>query len=498
MKRYICLIPLLLAVLPLFAQFTLSGSIRGYDGKAPLSVNIPSVYGFHKENTLPVQVSDSGTFHITLPADSMQFASLIFQRQFYTLLMQPGEKLQVELDGKARYIRFTGGDRIVENRVLQSLGMDEAPFFWERDSLGALPANDLRKSVTAPYLQEQNRHIQTILASHIPCYIKQLFISELKYHHLNYLNDFLRTSVSDRNTMNELLVELFDAVSIIPESPHPGPQYFTFTDNYIRYLETKAFIRVKKENIPASAPIPYFGISLDSANVIVAKYGKPYWRWIGSIANFPPEIAEAYNWQQIQNQYLARDLSQAESLAGAFRHQFPHSRYNAGIEKMIATLQNQLKAQAGNDKIVVVEDGEQTGSIQQILGRLKGKVVYLDVWGTWCGPCKEEIKHLPELHAEFAGQDVAFLFLAMDEDNRDAIWKEYIRVNGMEGVHFRKTRQAMAPFWKELLANHPDKSESYPQYFLFDKTGKLVVAKAKRPSDGAVLFRQIRDVMDVK
>jgi thiol-disulfide isomerase/thioredoxin len=122
--------------------------------------------------------------------------------------------------------------------------------------------------------------------------------------------------------------------------------------------------------------------------------------------------------------------------------------------------------------------------------------VYLDVWGTWCGPCKEEIKHLPALKAAFAGKDVTFVYLDVDDDSRDALWKNFIKVNDMEGVHVRKTRETVAPFWKELLAGHADKAEYYPQYFLFDKNGKLAVAKARRPSEKETLYQQIRSVLN--
>src|SRR5690606_12239434 len=134
--------------------------------------------------------------------------------------------------------------------------------------------------------------------------------------------------------------------------------------------------------------------------------------------------------------------------------------------------------------------------VRAVVQRLKGKVVFLDVWGTWCGPCKEEIKHLPSLRAAFPGDEVAFLFLAMDDDSRHAIWKDFIRANAMVGLHFRKTRQTIPPFGNELLGQHPAKSQSYPQYFLFDKSGKLAIAKARHPSEGEALYQQIREVLN--
>lgn len=495
MKKPLCLIILLLATLQLSAQFTLSGTIRFTGEKPGLTINIPTVFGYHRENTIVIPVTDSGRFHITIPCNSPKFATLIFRQTLFTLLLTPESKVEIALNAENRSIQFIAGNAVKENQVLQEIGIDQTPYFIENATLSALPPDSIRRLLLKPYLLHQNRQVQAVLSSGISAVNKQLIISEFISCHLNHFNDFLRTGVKDRNTVNELLVEVFDATSITPASTTPGPQYFTFADNYLRYLETKAFMRIKSENIPPSAPIPYYNISLDSANVIVAKHGKPYWRWIGSLQNFPPEIAEPYNYQQIQNQYFDRDLGQTESLAGVFKQQFPNSPYNADIEKMITQLRTMRMANTNNDKIAILNDDGNLASVYSAVKQLKGKVVYLDIWGTWCGPCKEEIKFLPELRAAFTGKDVAFLFLAMDDDSRDAIWREFIRVNGMEGFHFRKTRKTIDPIWKELLANHPDKSEYYPQYFLFDKSGRLAIAKAKHPSDGAALYEQINGLL---
>ncbi|MNE56328.1 hypothetical protein D3C80_1512280 [compost metagenome] len=84
----------------------------------------------------------------------------------------------------------------------------------------------------------------------------------------------------------------------------------------------------------------------------------------------------------------------------------------------------------------------------------------------------------------------------MDADNKDEDWKDFIRINNLTGIHLRKNREQMDPFWKELLRNAKDKAEYYPQYFIFDKTGKLVVEKALRPSHGQQLYEQLDKILN--
>ena len=48
-----------------------------------------------------------------------------------------------------------------------------------------------------------------------------------------------------------------------------------------------------------------------------------------------------------------------------------------------------------------------------IVDQLKGKVVYVDIWGTWCRPCREEIPFSKTLQAKYENKNIAFLFLCL-------------------------------------------------------------------------------------
>jgi thiol-disulfide isomerase/thioredoxin len=498
MKKHMALLLLLFIGQQASARFTLNGKILHYTGKAAIAVNIPLVYGFHEENSISIPISANGTFSITLPIKTAKFASLIFQQQSYLLLLTNGKNLTVTLDENDKKLSLLSGKALPENRLLQQIDIKEQPFFMNeqaQNNFGRLSFAALNTQLIQPYLAKQQEKMDLVNASGISLRHKKLITSEVKYITYNYLNDFARTQVANRLVIDSMIISVFDSSLIKPEVFPAGPQYYAFADNYIRYLETKAFLRIKKEHIPTNEPIPYYGISFDSANIVVKKYGKPYWRWIGSCNMLPAIVNEQYTFQQIVNGYNDKDLRQTTILAEAFKKQFPSSKYNRDIDQQVNTLKQLLAQNEPNTHIAIVKDYQYIPSVYDIIKDFKGKVVYLDVWGTWCGPCKDELKYIPQLRSAFMNKDVAFVYLDMDEEDRDAIWKEFIKVNGLTGTHLRKNRETIAPFWKELLANHPDKAEYYPQYFIFNKEGKLAISKAFRPSDREILYQQINTVL---
>jgi thiol-disulfide isomerase/thioredoxin len=66
---------------------------------------------------------------------------------------------------------------------------------------------------------------------------------------------------------------------------------------------------------------------------------------------------------------------------------------------------------------------------------LAGKVVLLDFWATWCGPCREALPHMQEIVKKFQGQPLVVLSVSLDSDEQK--WKDFISKNRMTWLHYR-------------------------------------------------------------
>ncbi|HWG20196.1 MAG TPA: TlpA family protein disulfide reductase [Terracidiphilus sp.] len=69
------------------------------------------------------------------------------------------------------------------------------------------------------------------------------------------------------------------------------------------------------------------------------------------------------------------------------------------------------------------------------LDALAGKVVLIDFWATWCGPCREALPDLKRLAQKFAGQPLVILSVSLDKD--EAKWKEFVARNNMSWLQYR-------------------------------------------------------------
>lgn len=117
--------------------------------------------------------------------------------------------------------------------------------------------------------------------------------------------------------------------------------------------------------------------------------------------------------------------------------------------------------------------------IPSILAKYKGKVVYLDVWATWCAPCIAGMPDSERLRKEFEGKDVVFLYICIQSPNIN-LWKNVIAAKNIEGENYFLDADQSKTFSKKFNVG------PIPHYMIFDKGGHLITPKAEGPENNAV------------
>lgn len=120
--------------------------------------------------------------------------------------------------------------------------------------------------------------------------------------------------------------------------------------------------------------------------------------------------------------------------------------------------------------------------------QFKGKYLLIDIWATWCGPCKYQIPYLKKLSEELKDQDIAFLSVSVDKQADKDKWKAMLKEYDLEGHGVISPDAFDHKLFKSYGVN------SIPRFILVDPKGKVVMAKARRPSD-IVLKLQLEELL---
>ncbi|WP_395065122.1 TlpA family protein disulfide reductase [Flavobacterium sp.] len=122
---------------------------------------------------------------------------------------------------------------------------------------------------------------------------------------------------------------------------------------------------------------------------------------------------------------------------------------------------------------------------QTKLEDLKGKYVYIDVWATWCGPCRAEIPSLKKVEEKYHGKNIAFVSISVDEQKDFEKWKTFVKDKSLGGIQLFADKNWLSDFIKSFGIN------SIPRFILIDPSGKVVNADADRPSNA-----KLQDTLD--
>ncbi|WP_028523474.1 TlpA family protein disulfide reductase [Runella limosa] len=111
-----------------------------------------------------------------------------------------------------------------------------------------------------------------------------------------------------------------------------------------------------------------------------------------------------------------------------------------------------------------------------LISKHKGKIIYLDFWATWCGPCRSEVPYAIDLHNQYKNQPIVFVNLCLLSD-REA-WKNAIAKQKIAGENYFFDKDQ-----SELLKSRL-KLEGFPTYMIISKEGQIINRQAPRPSSG--------------
>jgi len=172
------------------------------------------------------------------------------------------------------------------------------------------------------------------------------------------------------------------------------------------------------------------------------------------------------------------------TLFANFKATYTESTFTTYLENDITLIREyheRIKADLPATSTLVTYSG--IHDFQSLLDKFKGQKLYIDMWATWCGPCKREFKYNKEVNKVLKNHDYKKLYITLDEVDAYDKWIENIKYYELGGYHYFANKEN-----KELFKDFEKNYSIYkgyiaiPQYLLVDENGVLTTINAPRPS----------------
>lgn len=173
-----------------------------------------------------------------------------------------------------------------------------------------------------------------------------------------------------------------------------------------------------------------------------------------------------------------------------FMQRYPHSKYVEWFSPSIDTVKRRQQQRLTADMVFVTDNGIKLNNFDEVLALTKGKTILLDMWGTWCGPCRSEIeKNGAAIKAHFKDKGVSYLYVANFDLQNEKEWKSLIAYFDLKGTHILANKNLSQDIMAKVKGN------GYPTYVVIKKDGSYEQSKAGYPMNRDLLIKQLEEAL---
>ncbi len=434
--------------------------LSGHLDHAPAGDSVRLEYARHYgHQRVRAVLSPAGDFKAVVPAlKAGTPVAFSYGGQHTSLYLSPGDDVRLALDFPRfdETLKYSGRGGDVNNYLAQSL------YKFEFGPAGDVPRPDYTPTTTAAQFKEAAGTFRAQRQAFLTTYAKA--------HPLPA--DFQRSAALDIDLKwATQLLEYPAHYRFINKQPAALPAtYFDFLaqlplQHFDQYLNDRgidgntAVMRFLTEY--SNRLVPTGALSTDPAEA-ARLYAQ-------ATADFGPTAARDRAMFQLYSWKLVDDLDGVVAAYPTFRTQNRDSVLGRDLRQM---LRQQLLIRPGQPApafTLVSSEGKNVS-----LSDFKGKVVYLDFWGTWCRPCMQEMPASTALKQKFEGRDVVFVYISVGD--KEAKWQQVLaaeRLTGPASVHLRADEAVPAHY----------QVSAFPTYWLIGRDGRIVTGRAPRPSE---------------
>jgi thiol-disulfide isomerase/thioredoxin len=152
-----------------------------------------------------------------------------------------------------------------------------------------------------------------------------------------------------------------------------------------------------------------------------------------------------------------------------------------------------VHSQSSDNQVKIIKNFTNIYTIKDLLFQFRGTPVFIDLWASWCEPCKDEFKFSSELHNQLSKRRIKIIYISIDKDIQDSTWEADIYHYKLNGYHLKASKSLRDEF-TTLIWGAVD-AYSIPHYILFDSHGKIISKDMLAPSTTSALYYEIDKIL---
>jgi len=164
------------------------------------------------------------------------------------------------------------------------------------------------------------------------------------------------------------------------------------------------------------------------------------------------------------------------------------------IEKLLKgdspiSVSKPVNSSGNKSGIVFIDSPLKIQSLDALLNYFKGQSLFIDLWASWCLPCRQEFNSKNSVGSFLSKHEIVQLFISIDNPYAEQIWKSLIYEYKLNGYHLLAGAELSKDLKQKIYKNE---AIDIPRYIIV-KNGKIVELNAFRPSDDQKLLKQLTE-----
>lgn len=169
--------------------------------------------------------------------------------------------------------------------------------------------------------------------------------------------------------------------------------------------------------------------------------------------------------------------------------EFPKHPYIVLVNKKISEALNLSESKQSEKHVTFIDKIILSFDMLADVPELKGKYIFVDLWASWCMPCRAEFNYQKQLHQVLHDfKDIAIVYVTIDKQQQCSAWKNCIEHYKLDGFHLMATEDLRLDIQQKI---YKDASIQIPRYILISPQGNVLHNDLPRPSQ----YPQLREIL---